>query len=201
MIPSLLPAKGKQRYPSPESFFQRATSPLNTVYIGAANQTALLTQTKSVDRLEAFPFVLGVAVDIDALYFESTAIVANAVGRCGVYRNTSESILYPSSLIVESGEQAVATAVVRSAAVVARLAPGLYWTVTQFGTNTPTMRIRDRVANTPMMGIPGSLGAESYSVLAYSTVYAALPVSFPAGGTWNLPTAFSSVAVGLHFSA
>jgi len=194
-LPLVLPAQGRRDYPSPESFVQRGTSPLNLVYIGSANQTALTTASHTVDNIRAHPFVSPGGV-VDTLYVEATAVVANAVGRVGIYRNTGDHTIYPSDLVVESGEVALATAVVRSVSVTAILSPGLYWAVWLLGTANPTLRCINSGGDNHIAGMSSSF-ARHFS-LGAALAYQALPATFPAGATW---VAVDRAAIGVHYAS
>lgn len=195
-FPSVLPPQGKQDFPSPWSYFQTGTSPLNVVYIGAANQTALTTLSFAKNTLVAYPVVIGGGVSVDTLYVEATAVVANAVGRVGIYKNTDDSTIYPSSLIVESGEVALATAVVRSVSVSAQLPPGLYWFATLCGTANPTLRSINAGGMTHLCGLKSDLTRQFYYTV--SQTYGAMPTTFTASATFEATNA--APAVGVHFA-
>ena len=194
MNPLIQPAQGIQPYPSIESHRNRGTSPLNLVYAGLANQSAFTTLSTTVDVLRAYAVVIGDGVAVDTLYVEATAIVANAVGRVGIYRNTADGTIYPSSLVVESGEVALATAVVRSASVSAPLSPGLYWLAVLCGTAAPTLRAIGAGAMRPLCGLSSALAIQFYYTVA--NAYAALPATFPESATFDVSNAMP--VVGLH---
>lgn len=181
-FPLILPAQGIREYPSPQSFLQRGTSPLNVAYAGAVNQTAHGTLSSTVDVLRAYPVVVPGGV-VDTLYMEATAVIANAVGRCGIYRNQDDHTLYPTSLYGESGEFALATAVVRSASVTLTIPPGLCWFVTLTGVAAPTLRAIAVGGMSHILGMSSAFARQFYYEVAYA--YAALPASFPASATFE----------------
>lgn len=199
--PLILPPQGIQPYPSPESYFHRgAGGGLTIVYTGAANQTSLSTQATSINRIEAYPFTIGDLVTVDTIYMEVTTGVANAVGRCGIYRNTNDQTIYPGSLVVDSGELAMATNGVKSAVIAVTLAPGLYWLAYLFGVAGSTMRMLPAGAVHPCLGIPSTIGVYQNNVWSKSTAYAELPATAPQGGAFGISTGFSPKVVGLHFA-
>lgn len=195
MSTSILPTQRRQPFPSPEIFRRRGTSPINVIHTGAVScATHGTTGAFTFDNVFAWPVPLPGGV-IDTLYVESTAVIANAVGRFGIYRNTNDNLLYPSSLIVESGELALATAVIRSVAVLAALSPGLYWFAFHAGVATPTLRNVDPGGVSHLLGMTSAFALRG--PLTKAQAYGAFPSTFYAGAVPSSVNAFPACAV--HF--
>lgn len=171
--PGLRPAQGVGEYPASNNMFDH-----DSVFLGAANQSGLSVLSTSVDSLRAYAVVIGRSIWVDTLYVEATAVVAGAVGRVGIYRNTNDGTIYPSSLVVDSGEVALATAVVRSVGVDVRLSPGLYWLASVCGVAAPTLRIINQLGLAPLCGLSAAFVHQFGRRIAFP--YAALPAAFPA---------------------
>jgi hypothetical protein len=162
------------------------------VYTGAVNQTAHGTLSTTRDVLRAYPVVLPGGV-IDTVYMEATAVVANAVGRCGIYTNANDNAPYPAARLCDSGELALATAVVRSASVTVPHAPGLYWFVTLTGTADPTLRAIAVGGMSHILGMSSAFARQFYYEVAFA--YAALPATFPDSATFEGTDACPLMAV------
>lgn len=181
-IPTPLPAQGRRDFPSPQSYVHRTTAALDMVYTGAVNQTAHGAASQTRDVLRARPFVWPGGY-INAMYMEATAVVANAVGRCGVYTNTDDKTLYPSSRVFGGSELALATATVAITLAGFVLAPGLYWFVNVCGVADPTLRTIAVGGVSHIGGMSSAFALQTQLAVAFP--YAALPSSFPAGATWD----------------
>lgn len=179
------PVQGCRDYPSHKSFVFKGTSPLNLLYSGTVNQGQYATATIARDVLRAHAFVWP-GGGMDAIYLEATGVVANAVGRAGIYRNTGDTTIYPSSRVVDGGEVALATAVVRSSSISVSLEPGLYWFAQLCGVADPVLRVIAVGGVSHIGGMSSAWALGTQLTVAYP--YAALPAEFPAGAAWDTGT-------------
>lgn len=194
------PAQGVQPWPSVESYFHRgAGGGLTIYYTGAANQTAHTTGALTFDNIFAYPLVLDGGV-IDTVEFEVTTGVANAVGRCGLYTNTSEQIIYPNALVVDGGEKDCSTNGVKATSSLSvAIPPGLYWLVTHAGVATPTIRTIAPGGVSHILGLLTTMGASPPLLIAGARAYSALPLTFPASIAMSAGTSARMGAV--HFAS
>lgn len=176
---SLASAQGQERWPSLSSFFQRGTTPYETWYVlGAQNQSALVTTSYSFGSIRAFPFAISRNVVIDRLAFEVTTAAPGAVGRVGIYRATSQTELYGSSLVVDGGEQDCSTTGVKAATVNVGLTAGIYLYVHLGGVDTITVRTIPLAGRQPLFGTQDSFSVPANSI-EVGRSYGALPSTFP----------------------
>lgn len=167
-------------------------------YTGAVNQAALSTTTFAANTIYAAPVILPGGV-LDTIAFETTATGAGSTTRVGIYANTSENVLYPSSLIVDGGSIDTHTAAgVKSTAINVALSPGLYWFVMVQTATLPTMRYMLSASCNHIIGLPPTMGASLNPTITVAFAYAALPASFPAGAATN--TVIRPL-IAVHYSA
>lgn len=175
--------QGTGHFPNFSTPMQRGTSPLECWYSGVVNQNAYTTATAQFNNLFAYPVTIGGSGFIDRIAFEVTTGVATSVGRCGIYRATSKFNIYPSERIVDGGEQDCSSAAIKSSTVSVFLAPGLYWFVIHTGVASPTVRAGSAAANSPISGVPATIGTSPNIGIFGASAYASLPATFPAGIT------------------
>jgi len=167
-------------------FRQTGTSPLEfwySTYIAAASPG---TGSQAVNTLRAIPFNSERGGLIDSISFEiTTGGAAGSVGRCGIYKATSGTDIYPKDLIVDSGEFDCTSATVKTASISIYLQPNtLYWFVILVGTNAATFRLQSTSTPNSCMGIPATFGSLSRLGLSVATTYGALPSTFTAGAAF-----------------
>jgi hypothetical protein len=138
---------------------------------------------------------------IDTIAFEVTTNVATAVARCGIYKNTGGGVMYPSTLVVDSGEFdcGAAAGVKSTAGLSIAISPDIYWFVYKAGVATPNVRHLGVASHSHVMGFPSTMGANLNQRLLLNDPYAALQATFPAGGAFS--TAAPAVLVAVHYSS
>ncbi len=178
------PPQGVLSWPSVESFFHRgALGGITVWYTGAVNQTAHTTGTFAAANLWARPIVLPGGV-LDTIAMEVTTLGAGSAARVGIYKNTAGGILYPSSLVLDSGEfDTTSTGVKSASGLSVPVAPGLYWLAYLCRATAPGIRAVAIPGLGHMLGLPSTMGANLNQVAAVGLAYQALPASYPAGAT------------------
>ena len=181
-------------------FRQVGTSPLEAWY---SNQTTALAPgaaTLADDTLMAVPFVVGRGCTIDRIGMEVTLLGVLSKARIGIYNATSPVNLYPSSLVVDSGELDTTSAGVKSATISQVLKPGLYW-LAHLSDSTgglATVRTIGGAGCFPIFGTASTLPTESDLGLTVAQAYGALPSTFTASAsTIDSTTDFPIIAVRL----
>jgi len=167
-------------------FRQHGTSPVERWYgAGIAAGTDLGTFSTTVNVLRAIPFFAPRGGTLDKLSFNVTASgSAGSKARVGIYRATSHTNLYPSSLVVDGGEIATITNGVKTSSISVALTPGeLYYFAVLTGTSAPTLRAVTAPSAFPLLGIDTSMGTALGTFWTVSLAYAALPASFPGAAT------------------
>lgn len=168
---------------------------------GLTNGTALGTLAMGANVLYAAPFVApprAALLDRVGVYV-TTGVAATSV-RLGIYDATSETNLYPSALLWDSGVlSTVTTNAIASGNPSLALVPGrLYWAVLN-SSGAPTLRSVAVGGAAPIFGFPDAIsGTAAQICLSGSRAYAALPSTFTASiaaGTAGFPAVF------LRFSA
>jgi hypothetical protein len=163
---------------------------------------ALTTGTgQGIGKLVAVPFVVARACTIDRLSFEvTTGGSAGSVARCGIYRATSDTNIYPLNLVVDAGEFTTTTTGMKTATVSVALEPDiLYYAVYNTGVAAPSCRLIVGTGVGHFLGVPPTNLSDGSGVLIATSAYAALPSTFPTGVT---PTggAVTNAAVAARFS-
>lgn len=156
------------------------------VYYAAGHIGGVLSNTAfSTGVLHALPFLSGRGGTLDRLaFFVSTGGGGGSVARAGIYNNTSDTNLYPSSLVVDGGEFVTTTTGLKAATISQALAPNsLYWFVYICGTAAPTIASLPTAAQIPILGLPASSFAIDSGEWTVSQTYGALPGTFPGGAT------------------
>lgn len=182
---------------------QVGSSPLDCHYVlGPILQPTnnVATVALSVDTLYAIPFIHGRDGVIDIMEMEvTTGGGGGAVGRFGIYTNTSPNLLYPDRLIIDSGQFSFSGTGVKTAAVSQRLPRNsLLWAVVLIGGAGSTVRAITGGGANALLGYPLTIGAAPYTELIVALAYAALPATFPAGAT---PQSASHPACFVHYSS
>lgn len=156
-----------------------------TAYSLVANGSDTSSIIPAVDTLFATPFILARAVSLSSLTFNVQAGAAGSSARVGIYANTRDTLLYPSSLIVDGMDIAtVAMGVKTSAVGPLTLAPGIYWSAYLASVLAPTILGVPAYNLHPLLGNdPATLVVRSFLSLAFP--YAALPATFGAGAAYG----------------
>lgn len=168
---------------------------INCTQRSAANDPTL-------DELACVPFLTTKGHGIDRI----AARVVGAYGgtgvfRLGIYESTSRTNLYPSALLVDSGELAASSTGVKEATISETLAANtLYWFAWLVGTEAPNLAGEVPDALPALLGDDGTLSsvrpAHGWRV---SQSYGALPDPFPDGATaWASDAIYTEPIVGVY---
>lgn len=183
-----------------ESFRHAGGSGLEMWYIAnCVNALALTTGAATANVLRALPFVAPArGGTLDRLAFNVTTLLAGNA-RIGLYKNVSESNLYPQTLLFDSGDISTATAGVKTASLAQDLEPGaLYW-VAIVGSAAATMRALAVGGCSHILGTTNALGTAPTVGISVAHAYGALPATFTGGGA--AITAVPIPALAYRFSA
>lgn len=185
-------------------FYKHVGSTDDRYYLGGCNSGhSLSTAALTVGTLYAVPFVHGGGGIIDRIAFAvTTGGSAGSVARVGIYKSISRTNLYPGDRVLDGGEQSTTSTGLKSATVDQKLIPGhLYWLVYLAGVAAPTVRIINPGGGPQILGIDNTFAATGIGLgwsVAFS--YAALPATFPAGGT-IATQASAHPAIGVRFES
>jgi hypothetical protein len=173
---------------------------------GARGGTALVaTVAPSIGNLRAMPFRCpNRSGTIDFVGIYNAVVAVGAQGRLGIYRATSESNIYPSTLIAESGVidmSATGGVGVKSFNPAASYSPGeLLWVTYLCGTLAPTVRGPVVAAcDTSFLGYDSALATTPGVGLLVAHAFGALPAPFTAGAAAITTVTIPGIFVG--FSA
>ena len=197
----MIPSQGTQHPVSQTAYMHRGTSPYTIWYAGCQNQTAFSTRALIVDTLTAYEIVLSRPVVLSKISFEiTTSGGAGSKTRCGIYRATSLTNTYPSSLVVDGGEKdtTVAASVQTTASLSVAMPAGNYWLTFNCGTAAPTLRAIPAGGQSSLMGADASTLISLGGRITVASAYAALPATFPAGGA--IPAGGNNHVIALELS-
>lgn len=188
------------KYADISSYRQAGTTPLEMWYVAnTGNATAMTTGSPSAGVLRALPFVAPArGGTLDRLAFNITTPVAGNA-RIGLYSNTSDSVIYPSTLLFDSGDIGTGTGGFIAATCSVTLAPGAMYWVVHIGSVAATLRCLAVAGVSPLLGMPTGLGTAHNAGISATMTYGTLPSTFPSGGG-----TFSAVpipALAVRFSA
>lgn len=157
---------------------------------GVVNGTALTTGSPTNNNLRALPFVSPRGGTIDRIGIRvTTGGGAGSVARIGLYRPTSRSNLYPSALVVASGELDTNVTGLVSVAVSVPVREGdILWAAHLSGVAAATLRIPAVAGLAPVFGSPDDPGGTVNIGITVALAYGALPATFTAGGTFLTAT-------------
>jgi hypothetical protein len=116
---------------------------------------------------------------LDRIAIIVTTLLAGKV-HFGIFADSG--VVYPSSLLLDSGEFDTGTTGVKTATINLTLNPGLYWAVI-VGNAAPTLRALATGGAAAILGLDSGLGTASGLGYTVAFTYAALPATFPAGAT------------------
>jgi hypothetical protein len=150
---------------------------------GSYNVSSTGVSSSGTNTLQAIPFFSGEGGKVDRIAFEvTTGGAAGSVARCGIYESTSDTNLYPSKLLADSGEFDTTTTGVKSATIdVQLLANRVYWLVLHPGVAAHVGRNvgAATIGGTPL-GMPETMGNNAgRTSITVNRSYAALPATFP----------------------
>lgn len=195
--PDFFPVQGCPNETNPETSRQAGTTPLEIWYAGLACQ-GVTSAAVVRDSLRAFPIVCGRDGIIDSIGFRVVTGVANAVARVGIYNSNQNN--YPNALLFDGGEKdcsVSSTTHTTSISPKIFLKAGLYWGVAVAGVADPNVVLGVAGSYPTVMGNSTTLGANPIRHLAAAFAYAALPATFPAGGSGSGANPF---AVWIRYS-
>jgi hypothetical protein len=200
-----IPARLIRDLPIFDAFRQVGVTP-NEVWhtpgtIGEGSPAATVPE----DQIYAVPFLVCQAITIDRIGFMKNANGAGALGRCGIYRGTSRTILYPSALVIDGGQQDLSAggAAVHASTISVALTPDLYWLVYLGDAAThPQLICHDTspCSLPPLLGVSSTVFGTFRTHLRGAFAYAALPATFPAGATPNFSNNMPVIAVRIASS-
>jgi len=141
----------------------------------------------TLNQLYAIPFITPRGATIDRIGFNvASGGTAGSKGRVGLYRATSQSNMYPGSLVLDGGEKDTTTTGVKSTTVSQVLeADVLYWAVLLAG--TAAFSVSTHTVGLPILGLPSSLNVAA-DFLTVAQTYGALPATFPASASISAGT-------------
>lgn len=153
----------------------------------------------SANFLYATPFGCGGNLTLPSLRVFLGSGGSNGNARLGVYRNTSASVLYPSTLVDQFEFSFLSTDTGYAGGTFTTpltLNDGLFWFVMNLSAgkvmNSVGFSLSNNFSPLHLLGIPSSFfGANVIYGLGRAQTYAALPATFPAGATAvNAPPMF-----------
>lgn len=162
------------------------------------DQFALVTGAPVANTMYAMPFIAPKrGGTIDRLGYVITSSVVGST-KIGLYTATSDSNIYPSALLVDSGTIANSAAV-KTATVSVTLSPGkLYW-VAIVSDVASTLRNLGVANTSSLLGCNNTFGAALNCGISVAFAFASLPTTFTAGGAFI--TASPIPALYIRFSA
>lgn len=168
---------------------------------GVQDSTALTTGVPLANLMYAFPFFNLNTRTVNNVAFSITTGGTSSACRCGIYNNTSDIDLYPSTLVVDGGSFATTTTGVKSTVVSVNLtANTLYWfVILASGAPVATMRCMPIEGAYPIFGTDSTLATASGVGVSVAQTYGAFPSTFTAGGA--VITAIPLPIMAVSFSA
>lgn len=195
----MLNSQGILKTPSQSSYIQRGTSPMTIWYTGAQNQTAFLVAVAPITSRFLWPIMISRPVTLSKISFEvTTGGGAGSVARCGLYRSTSTTNIYPSTLVVDGGEQDTSGIGVKTTSDLSiKLSAGLYYGCYQSGVAAPTVRVAPPAGVSHILGTFFTTLALTIPTLSAVIPYTALTSTLAAGFVVN---STGSVAMAMEFA-
>lgn len=151
--------------------------------LGTNNNNSLIAGAVTANTLYACPFIAPArGATLDRIGFAVTTLLAGN-GRCGIYNATSDTNLYPSSLVVDGGSISTATTGAKTTTISQALTPGnLYWAA-YLGDAAPSLRCHQAGTATGLLGVDSTLTSGGGRGIQVALAFAALPATFTAGAT------------------
>ena len=158
------------------------------------SSSATTTQAATANVLRAFPFIVGNGFTADRIQFETT-LTTNSLCNVGIYN--SDSNLYPSTLLVDSGQKNSTNAGLYTTTISTTLSSNtLYWLA--YNCNAaPVFRAIPASDIPNILGWSGASGINTQGTgwTVARTYASTLPASFPGGGTILANTNSTLIAV------
>ena len=168
-------------------FRQAGTNPLEDWYgLGMAGSSqALTTGAPAIDVLWAIPFISRRGGTMDQIAVNVTTLAAGGLAKLAIYNNTSDTVMYPGTLLVATAEFVTSTTGVKATTINQALTSNtIYWAVYWTGILAATIRAPG-VVNMGFgpLGFTNALGtAPSWGVQPALTYTTSFPNTFTAGG-------------------
>jgi hypothetical protein len=163
-----------ERYARPQRYYTTAIT----------GCTAPTTLALTASRLYAIPFLVsGTHTFIRLAITVSTLSAGNA--RMGIYTNTTGD-LYPNALVAgtDVAEVSTGTTGLKETTISWSPSPGLYW-LCVLAQATPTVRAIAVGDSMPTLGLSADFSVALGNAWYVAYTYAALPATYPGGGTIN----------------
>lgn len=185
---------------------------LGKVPLGAQVAAATGTSAFTNGEIRVWPFIVGRSGTCDLIEFEVVGSGGTtARSRVAIYENASRTRLYPTTLVVETGEidTSGAPASLKATTVSAALVAGtLYWAAYATNSGTPVLRTLaagSQFAFVDTNAAAGGAKMQIFNGFTFNKAYAAFPATFHAAGTGTAGTsavALSGIVplVSIHFS-
>lgn len=183
---------GNDQRLSPESSFeffkQTGVLPFEVWYVaGQATAQNLGTASAGVNVLRALPLVVPTGGVVDQLVIHNTGTGPTSTARVGLYEATSQTNLYPGTLLFDSGVISLSVSGNKISAVspTVTLEKGkLYWLCHVGGGSSEALRSLSVGACYPIFGVTTAFTNTSPAVgLSVPFTFGPLPSSFPTGAT------------------
>lgn len=173
-------------------FKQAGTNPNECWYLAGAigSGVALTTGAPAVDVLHAIPFMAPRTGTIDALGIAVSTLAVLGKAKILIYNNTSDTVMYPSSLFAASAEFDTSTTGAKkdTSVSISIVKDTMYWFVYWTGTLAATIRSSAvAVMCSEFLGYDSSLTATAGSLgLQVATAYSSgsNPSTYPASATF-----------------
>lgn len=186
-------------------FKQVGNSPNERWYLCGASGAggALTTGAPAIDTLHAIPFFSRRAGTIDQVAINVTTLAAGGLAKVMIFTNTSDTVIYPYTMVSVGAEVSVATTGVKTFQLDYSVAENsLYWMVYWVGVAAPTIRC-PVIGNMDgrLIGTDNTLGV-SYGVgfqvgLTYNSI--TNPSTYPVSAT--ILSAAPIAGIFNHYSA
>ncbi|MBT9169471.1 MAG: hypothetical protein DDT19_02831 [Syntrophomonadaceae bacterium] len=166
------------------SAFRTKGATLNQWYTSPNTGAALGAGAPTANVLRAIPFIVSKTTTIDQMAISVTTAVAG-LARIGIYADNGNN--YPGALVVEATsvtqiDTGIAGVRIATGGLPVVLQPGLYW-LAIVGNAAPTIRTFTVASMLPVLGYASTLPTAASLGWFVTFTYAALPSTFPAGGS------------------
>lgn len=179
--------------------FHNVGATLDRRYCAGQLTGTLATQALTANTIVALPYYSGRGGTIDRLGVNVSTLGASSSIRCAIYNVTSDSNLYPSSLVIDGGAISSASTGVKEATISQALsADTLYWFCVNCNATAPTLSSQAQAGVMDFMGLSASYTQPSVG-WSVGLTFAAYPSTFTAGGTVIQNT--NCPLIGVRYSA